>query len=89
MEMAERFPGDTDVEMTRIQVGLAATHALSRALDLARKTRQNDLATEVLQALAVVAERALDTAAEDAGPASYWTSSSPSAHDLNGPVRQR
>ena len=81
MEMAERFPGDTDVEMTRIQVGLAATHALSRALDLARKTRQDDLATEVLRALVAAAERALDTAPEDAGPGVVLGFIEPLAHD--------
>lgn len=49
LKLADRYPADSAEETFRINVALGATKYISRALDLARRTRQDELAGSVLE----------------------------------------
>lgn len=65
LDVADRYPSEDIDQMRRMRVGLGSVHALRRALDIARSTRQEDLGGRVTARLVDKARAALDR--EDAG----------------------
>lgn len=65
LDIADRYPSEVDEQMRHVRIGLGSVHALRRALDIARSTRQEDLAERVITCLADKARVALNR--EDAG----------------------
>ncbi len=80
IELAGHYPNPPEMEeVARIQVALGAVKALERALDLARRTGQEELAAEVLRRLVDAARIAL--ADKDAGAGVVLGFIEPLAHD--------
>jgi hypothetical protein len=75
--------GEPGLATAHLQVALGATHALARALELARASNQDDLAQLAVQKLIDAAREALDS---DAGPGVVLGFVDPLAHDSAQPA---
>jgi hypothetical protein len=67
VELGDLYPMADGIEVNRLQVALGATHALARALDLARVTGQDDLALVVIGKLIAATRCSLDDPVAGAG----------------------
>jgi hypothetical protein len=76
--------GELGLATAHLQVALGATHALARALELARATHQDDLADAAVQKLVEAAGQALDD--HDGGPGVVLGFIDPLAHDSAQPA---
>jgi hypothetical protein len=78
-ELADLYPSTDSQEIEKIQVALGATRSLRRALDLARRTRQNGLADQVIQLLVTAAHHSLHD--EESGAGVVFGFIEPLVHD--------
>ena len=87
MEVADHYLNDGEGEpssaMPHLQVALSATHSLARALELARATKQDDLAELAVQKLIDAARKALGS---QAGPGVVLGFIDPLAHESAQPA---
>ena len=84
MELAELYPSVSEEKLEYLEVALGAGKSLSRALDLARRTRQGELADQVLRLLVKLADKSLDD--ERSGPGIVMRFLTPIVEDRDGAI---
>lgn len=84
LEVADAYPSSAGDEPDRLNVALGAGQAVTRALELARRTGQDDLAAEVLAKGIEKARHSLED--PDAGPGVVLRLLRPLAADVDAPA---